>query len=124
MKSKLDRWLDSPIDMYCDDFSCVPNIPPSNYNPNLFNKYYEKNDDDLLKNDNNLIQYLTFSNNMLKNYIEEYGNIKVYINPNTKRFYCSHIFKELINMSVDLGCDNIFNKSSKKSFYNFCMKYS
>lgn len=100
-----------------------------------YDLYYNDNDIDMKLNNNLEIMMIEDGEmNYDDTYIERYSTgEKVFINPETKRYHISQLYKQLINFNEDNNLNisypisdnkyieiDIFNKDMKEKFYEFC----
>ena len=112
---EINEYTLSPYEGYFDDIN-----------------YYSPNDDDL---QNNAICCLE-NNEYLIDYVDSFKDIDILIPPNTNRFHCNTLFKQLVDYSIfnnyeyDIY-DDLINElrnypliypEFKEEFYKFCFE--
>jgi hypothetical protein len=129
----INNWLDSKLNNY--NSKDIINIK----NRGSFENYYYKEDIDLTKNKEDIISILEFYKsineripreiNKYNKAIQIYSTEKVFIDPNTHRYYTNLLFRILVNYCIKnkLYSSNgkyLFNINMKNKFYQFCFKHS
>lgn len=144
-KNTLRDWLKLPVNT---------EILENEYDKHNYRNYYDEDDIDISPDNNYIIECientkiynpddLTDKQRLLDSVIERYDNRKkILIDPFTKHYHASVLFKKLINSTAntthsisftdengkiiyDLDKDiPIFDKSMKKAFYRFCFRNS
>ena len=139
-KDKINLWLNKKI----NDKEIPSKYSLENYfleyEPILSNDNYYTNDDTDIKNTDKFLanNYDDIMDGKLKKYLDEFEDEKILIFPNTNRYQCNQLLKELIdtckifkmeykivnNEGDEFEKRSLISKEFKDLFYEFCFDNS